>query len=90
MAHMGIAEVNTKLFINEKLDKESRHCSSNPCSNMGASCHHHRTESIFPVPRLHIFGLITFCGYSMPLCSNRVQKRYSGTRVKVHSGSPFR
>ena len=32
--HMVIAVVNTKLFINKKLDKESWHCSINPDSNM--------------------------------------------------------
>ena len=31
---MVIAVVNTKLFINNKLDKESWHCSINPDSNM--------------------------------------------------------
>ena len=32
--HMVIAVVNTKLFINKKLDKESWHCNINPGSNM--------------------------------------------------------
>ena len=34
MDHMVIAVVNTKFFINKKLDKESWHCSINPGSNM--------------------------------------------------------
>ena len=51
MDHMVVAVVNTKLFINKKLDKESWHCSINP-----GSCHPtiHHTESIFLVPRLNI------------------------------------
>ena len=34
MDNKGIAVVNTKLFINKKLDEESWHCSINPGSNM--------------------------------------------------------
>ena len=30
MDHVGTAVVNTKLFVNSKLDKESWHCSSKP------------------------------------------------------------
>ena len=30
----GISVVNTKMFINKKLDKESWHCSINPGRNM--------------------------------------------------------
>ena len=35
----GISVVNTKVFNNKKLDKESWHCSMNPGSNMCASYH---------------------------------------------------
>ena len=35
----GVSVVNTKMFINKKLDKELWHCSINPGSNMCASCH---------------------------------------------------
>ena len=35
----GISVINTKMFINKKLDKESWHYSINPGSNMCDSCH---------------------------------------------------
>ena len=52
----GISVVNTKMFINKKLDKESWHCKINSGSNMCASCHrwHPTIWCHFLVPRLNI------------------------------------
>ena len=52
MDHMVIAVMNTKLFINKKLDEESYHYSINSGSNM-SQLPPHRTVNI-SVPRLNI------------------------------------
>ena len=34
--------------------------------------------------------LVTYYGYFMSLCPNRIYEKYLEARVKVHSDSPFR
>ena len=91
MDHMGIVVIITKLFSNKQLDIEPWYCSSNPDNNMQARCH--------PAVRCQFFRYLD-CIFLSPItlelwlfrppCPDRVQKKYSGTHVKVHSGSPFR
>ena len=43
--------------------------------------------AIFVVFNCRFLGLITFCGYSRPLCPNKTHKTYPMAQIKVHSGN---